>query len=79
MEDFYLVVRVFWNGQGTQSNSIERYTDFNAARKRFYTILGSDIDKSSVSYEIVTILDNTGNHFPGYTATIDNGGETPNE
>ena len=72
MDGFYLVVRCFWNASGTQSNSIEKFTDFNAAKKRFYTIMGSDIDKDSVSYEIVTILDASGGQYPEFTAYIDN-------
>lgn len=72
MEEFYLVVRCFWNYQNQQSNSIEKFTDFNAAKKRFYTILGSDIGKDTVAYEIVTILDRYGMQLSQYTANISN-------
>lgn len=77
MEEFYLVVRCFWNYQNQQSNSIEKFTDFNAAKKRFYTILGSDIDKDTVAYEIVTILDRYGMQLSQYTANISNISEEP--
>lgn len=55
--DGYLVVRTYWASTGTQSNSQELKETFELAKKRMYTILGSDIDKETVAFEIVTILD----------------------
>lgn len=58
--DIFLVERIFWNGQGSKSHSCEEFPTFNDAKKRMYTILGSDIGKDSVAYEIVTILNGQG-------------------
>lgn len=69
METF-IVTRIFWNGQGTRSNSCEEFDTFDLAKKRAYTILGSDIGKDSVAYEIVTILSGTGAQM--FLETIDN-------
>lgn len=53
----YFVNRVFFDAQtGKQSNSIEKKDDEIAARKRFYTILGADIDSTTISYELVQIV-----------------------
>ena len=53
----YLVVRTYWNYNDQQSNSQELKTTFDEARKRMFTILGSDIGKDTIQFEIVTILD----------------------
>ena len=77
METF-IVVRIYWNGQGTRSNSCEEFETFDLAKKRAYTILGSDIGKDSVSYEIVSILSGTGTQM--FLETVDNRTEPePNE
>ena len=53
----YFVTRVFFDAQtGKQSNSIEKKDDEVAARKRFYAILGADIDSTTISYELVQIV-----------------------
>lgn len=74
METF-IVTRIFWNGQGTRSNSCEEFDTFDLAKKRAYTILGSDIGKDSVQYEIVSILNGAGLQM--FLETIDN--RTPEE
>ena len=74
----YIVTRIFWNGQGTRSNSCEEFDTFDLAKKRAYTILGTDIGKETVSYEIVTILSGTGTQM--FLETVDNRQEPePNE
>ena len=51
----YFVVRVFFK-DGKQSNSIEmRETEIDA-RKRYYTILATDIDSETIEYELVQIV-----------------------
>lgn len=69
METF-IVTRIFWNGQGAKSNSCEEFDTFDLAKKRAYTILGSDIGKDSVAYEIVTILSGTGTQM--FLEIVDN-------
>lgn len=55
----YLVVRTWWDYSGKQSNSQELKETFDLAKKRMYTILGGDIEKDTVAFEIVTILNAT--------------------
>lgn len=52
----YLVVRTWWDYSDKQSNSQELKETFDLAKKRMYTILGGDIGKDTVAFEIVTIL-----------------------
>ena len=55
----YFVVRVFFK-DGKQSNSIEmRETEIDA-RKRYYTILATDIDSETIEYELVQIVRDDG-------------------
>lgn len=68
--NIFLVERIFWNGQGSKSHSCEEFPTFNDAKKRMYTILGSDIGKESVAYEIVTILNGQGIQL--VVETVDN-------
>ena len=56
----YFVVRVFFDQNNIQSNSIQKYTDLIAAKKRFYTLLASDIDNGNYLYELVQIIDERG-------------------
>ena len=53
----FLVIRTYWNYNDQQSNSQELKATFDEARKRMFTILGTDIGKDSIQFEIVTILD----------------------
>lgn len=56
----YFVVRVNFNKQGTQANSVQKFDDLVQAQKRFYTLLASDIDSDAYSYELVQIVDENG-------------------
>ena len=51
----WFVTRVFFKN-GTQSNSIQMFTDELAARKRFYTILATDIDNKDIEFELIQIV-----------------------
>ena len=67
----YFVTRVFFNAaSGAQSNSIQKFDDLTSAKKRFYSILASDIDKAEYSYELVQIVDEKGLTLA--TQTFDN-------
>lgn len=52
----WFVTRVNFNQQGTQANSIQMFTDEKAAWKRYYSILGADIDSDNYQYELVQIV-----------------------
>ena len=52
----WFVVRVNFNQQGTQANSIQMFTDEKAAYKRYYNILAADIDNDNFQYEMVLIV-----------------------
>ena len=56
----YFVTRVNFNQSGTQSNSIQMFTDLVAAQKRFYNLLAADIDNGNYQYELVQIVDENG-------------------
>ena len=56
----YFVFRVMINTSDTQSNSVQKYDDEKAAYKRFYSILGADIDSATVKLEIVQIVKDNG-------------------
>ena len=52
----YFVTRVNFNTQGTQANSIQKFDDGKSAYKRYYSILGTDIDSETFAYELVQIV-----------------------
>lgn len=56
----FFVTRVFFNEEGTQQNSIQKFDDRDQAFKRYYSILASDIDKDAYSYEMVQIVRDDG-------------------
>jgi hypothetical protein len=56
MEKLYFVTRVNLDAEGKQSNSIQMFVDEVAARKRYYTLLASDIDSDRYTYEMVQIV-----------------------
>ena len=70
----YFVTRVnFATETGTQSNSIQKYEDEKSAMKRFYTLLGADIDSPNYSYEMVQVVREDGICIA--SQVIDNRGE----
>ena len=52
----WFVTRVNFSQSGTQSNSIQMFTDETAAWKRYYSILAADIDNGNYQYELVQIV-----------------------
>lgn len=66
----FFVIRTFIDTEGKQNNSIQLYGEEKSARKRFYSIIASDIDKETVSYELVLIV--TGDGITLETFIIDN-------
>lgn len=52
----FFVTRVFFSNDGKQSNSIEMFDNDTAAKKRWHSIIASDIDKQTISYELVQIV-----------------------
>lgn len=52
----WFVTRVNFNQAGTQSNSIQMFTDETAAWKRYYSVLAADIDNGNYQYELVQIV-----------------------
>ncbi len=57
----FFVMRVFFAASdGKQSNSIQAYENEVDARKRFYSILASDIGSANIMYELVQIVRNDG-------------------
>lgn len=57
MPVLYFVTRVFFRkNTHEQQNSIQKYEEEIAAKKRFYSILASDIDSDAYEYELVQIV-----------------------
>lgn len=52
----YFVMRVNFDTNGNQSNSIQKFDSETAARKRYYNILAADIDNENYQYELVQIV-----------------------
>lgn len=69
----FFVMRVFFSKEtGKQSNSIQMYTDEVQARKRYYSILATDIDGGDIEFELVQIAREDGIILA--TQTFDNRG-----
>lgn len=57
----FFVVRVFFAASdGKQSNSIQKFDDEITARKRYYSVLASDIGSDNIQYELVQIVRDDG-------------------
>ena len=56
----YFVVRTYLDMDGKQNNSIQLYGEEKSAKKRFYSIIASDIDKESIQYELCMIVTGDG-------------------
>ena len=57
----FFVMRVFFAASdGKQSSSIQAFENEVEARKRFYSILASDIGSANIKYELVQIVRSDG-------------------
>lgn len=56
----FFVTRVFFDTDGKQQNSIQKYDVRIQALKRFHSILASDIDKDAYVYEMVQVVRDDG-------------------
>lgn len=52
----YIVTRYIIPVDGNDTRSQERFDSELAARKRYYSILASDIDKDTIAWELVQIV-----------------------
>lgn len=52
----FLVHRYNIKNTGQESHSTQKYDDEISAQKRYYSILASDIDNSSIVYELVQVI-----------------------
>lgn len=53
---FYFVLRYIIPFEGNDSHSEEKFTDITLAKKRWHTIIASDIDKTTLAYELIQII-----------------------
>ena len=53
---FYIVTRYIINFEGSDTRSQERFDDLTQAKKRWHSIIASDIDKTSIAWEMVQIV-----------------------
>ena len=56
MEEIYIVTRYIIPVTGNDSRSQERFNDLTQARKRWHTIVATDLDKESIAWEMVQIV-----------------------
>ena len=56
MEEIYIVTRYFIPTEGGDSRSQERFDNLIAARKRWHTIVASDLDKNTILWELIQIV-----------------------
>lgn len=56
MEEIYIVTRYFIPVGGSDSRSQERFDNLIAARKRWHTLVASDIDKTTIAWEMIQIV-----------------------
>lgn len=52
----YFVLRYIIPFEGNDSHSEEKFTDITLAKKRWHTIIASDIDKTTLAYELIQII-----------------------
>lgn len=53
---FYIVTRYIINIEGSDTRSQERFDDLTQAKKRWHSIIASDIDKTTIAWEMVQIV-----------------------
>lgn len=56
MEEIYIVTRYFIPVEGSDSRSQERFNDLTQARKRWHTLVASDLDKPTIAWEMIQIV-----------------------
>ena len=53
---FYIVLRYIIPFEGNDSHSEERFADITSAKKRWHSIIATDIDKQTIAYELIQII-----------------------
>lgn len=56
MEEIYIVTRYFIPVEGNDSRSQERFDNLIQARKRWHTLVASDLDKPTILWEMIQIV-----------------------
>lgn len=56
MEEIFIVTRYFIPTEGGDSRSQERFDNLIAARKRWHTIVATDLDKQTILWEMIQIV-----------------------
>ena len=52
----YFVLRYIIPFEGNDSHSEEKFMDITLAKKRWHSIIASDIDKQTIAYELIQII-----------------------
>ena len=53
---FYIVLRYIIPFDGNDSHSEERFADITSSKKRWHSIIATDIDKQTIAYELIQII-----------------------
>ena len=56
MLEIYIVTRYFIPTEGNDSRSQERFDNLIQARKRWHTLVASDLDKATILWEMIQIV-----------------------
>ena len=56
MEDIYIVTRYIIPATGNDTRSQERFNDLTAAKKRWHSIIASDLGNTNISWEMVQVV-----------------------
>ena len=56
MEEIYIVSRYLIPVEGNDSRSQERFDNLTQARKRWHTLVASDLDKNTILWEMIQII-----------------------
>lgn len=56
MEEIYIVTRYIIPVTGNDSRSQERFNDITQARKRWHTIVATDLDNANIAWEMIQIV-----------------------
>lgn len=56
MDGIYIVTRYIIPVTGNDTRSQERFDNLTAARKRWHTVVASDIDNANIAWEMVQIV-----------------------
>lgn len=59
MDTFYNVIRQFYKS-GTETHSVQVFTDYDSALQRYFNVIAADLADSDITYNAAYLIDSTG-------------------